>query len=359
MMPSDGKELSKSSKEVDVRRAVFNSSMTIAETDREKGVFHKAYGKKEANASYSNSRSSSNDAASDTNTRPTGPGAAGGADHGELYSSSSNLMSAIEATNNDTACKRKRKEDNESSDDAAVAAANAKAKNRRSSAKESRDRRKQLFEDLQMSVARLAQENRELKRNNETVMTENNFLKSQLLGLLKGGSAGPSASVAAPATAPPSTTSVASAAVTALFQNQEQQQLQSLLRQLSRPAPTLSSSTAVAVAGATSSINPNLGLQSTLQQRLALLQAAQSSPSQSSPLHLGLPRQIQVGQQLMQTTPIAASSNPAIVSQEGLSRLDQNSNSQLLIQLISSLSGGSNSQDHQLQDLNDDRFGGI
>ena len=358
-MPSDGKELSKSSKEVDVRRAVFNSSMTIAETDREKGVFHKAYGKKEANASYSNSRSSSNDAASDTNARPTDPGAAGGADHGELYSSSSNLMSAIEATNNDTACKRKRKEDNESSDDAAVAAAKAKAKNRRSSAKESRDRRKQLFEDLQMSVARLAQENRELKRNNETVMAENNFLKSQLLGLLKGGSAGPSASVAAPAPAPapPSTTSVASAAVTALFQNQEQQQLQSLLRQLSRPAPTLSASTTAAVAGATSSINPNLGLQSALEQRLAVLQATQSSPSQSSPLQL--PRQIQVGQQLMQTTPIAASSNPAIVSQEGLNRRDQNSNSQLLIQLISSLSGGSNNQHHQLQDLNNARFGGI
>ena len=358
MMPSDGRELStsRSSKEVDVRRAVFNSSMTIAETDREKGVFHKAYSKKEANASYSNSRSSSNDAASDTNTRPTDPGSAGGADHRELYSSSSNLMSAIEATNNDTAGKRKRKEDDEPSDDAAVAAAKAKAKNRRSSAKESRDRRKQLFEDLQMSVARLAQENRELKRTNETVMAENNFLKSQLLGLLKGGAAGPSASVAAPAPAPPSTTSVASAAVTTLFQNQEQQQLQSLLRQLSRPAPTLSSSTTAAVAGATSSINPNLGLQSTLQQRLALLQATQSSPSQSSPLQL--PRQIQIGQQLMQT-PIAASSNPAIVSQEGLSRLDQNNNSQLLIQLISSLSGGSNNQHHQLQDLNNARFGGI
>ena len=327
--------------------------MAIAETDREKGVFHKAYGKKEASVS-SNSRSSSNDAASDTNTRPTDPGAAGGADHRELYSSSSNLMSAIEATNNDAAGKRKRKEDDEPSDDAAVAA--AKAKNRRSSAKESRDRRKQLFEDLQMSVARLAQENRELKRTNETVMAENNFLKSQLLGLLKGGAAGPSASVAAPAPAPPSTTSVASAAVTTLFQNQEQQQLQSLLHQLSRPAPTLSSSTTAAVAGATSSINPNLGLQSTLQQRLALLQATQSSPSQSSPLQL--PRQIQIGQQLMHT-PISASSNPAIVSQEGLSRLDQNNNSQLLIQLISSLSGGSNNQHHQLQDLNNARFGGI
>mmetsp|Transcript_17046 Transcript_17046/g.48962 ORF Transcript_17046/g.48962 Transcript_17046/m.48962 type:complete len:347 (-) Transcript_17046:173-1213(-) len=251
-----------------------------------------------------------------------------------VYSTSSNLMSAIEATNSGTTGKRKRKKDDHPTGDAA---ANIRTKNRRSSAKESRDRRKQLFEDLQMSVARLAQENRELKRTNETVTAENTFLKSQLLGLQKGGIASPSASLAV--SAPPSSTAAASAAaLTALYQNQEQQQLQALLHQLSHHSPIIST-------GNSTVTNPGgLGLQSsTLQQRLALLQAAQASPQQSSAL-LQPPQRIQLGQQLGLQTPNAVTSAAALVSQESLNRLDPTSKSQLLLQLISSLPGGSSSQ---------------
>ena len=132
----------------------------------------------------------------------------------QMYSGSSNLMSAIEATNA-TCIKSKRKRHRQES------CADKVEANRRS-AKESRNRKKLIQEELQKSVARLAQENGELRIDNEAMRRENNSLKFQLsaaLGALQVvGVSGAS-----------TTLSLSSAA-----QQQQQQQLQIFPQQVGK-----------------------------------------------------------------------------------------------------------------------------
>lgn len=105
-----------------------------------------------------------------------------------MYAGTSNLMSAIEATN---ASKAKRKRSQQELDEEKVAA------NRRS-AKESRNRKKLIFEELQKSVARLAQENSELRRENETMKVEMAALKAQMASAGLGIATNPAAVLSLP-----------------------------------------------------------------------------------------------------------------------------------------------------------------
>lgn len=89
--------------------------------------------------------------------------------HEDMYAGVSNLFAACEATNA-TRPKRHRTEEEKRQERLAA--------NRRS-ARESRNRKKLVFEELQRSVARLAEENASLRKENETVRAQMSALKRQ------------------------------------------------------------------------------------------------------------------------------------------------------------------------------------
>jgi len=97
--------------------------------------------------------------------------------HEVMYAGVSNLFAACEATNA-TRPKRHRTEEEKRQERLSA--------NRRS-ARESRNRKKLVFEELQRSVARLAEENASLRKENETIKGQMSALKRQF-GLPDGDS---------------------------------------------------------------------------------------------------------------------------------------------------------------------------
>lgn len=92
-----------------------------------------------------------------------------GPQHDQMYAGVSNLFAACEATNA-TRPKRHRTEEEKKMERLSA--------NRRS-ARESRNRKKLVFEELQRSVARLAEENASLRKENETTRAQMSALKRQ------------------------------------------------------------------------------------------------------------------------------------------------------------------------------------